>query len=180
MSSPSTSPSSRTLRPRAVTVGKSSQSQEPFRPPCSSRYLPREFTHAFKCCSHAPRWEPRRSTWPAFPPPRVRSNRQAYLFPQPLPPPSSPQFKSAYMKATIERRGTHARRGDGRAGDRVVEDRHGKRRPEAFAGQVAWYRRWPWGRPCWKPIRSKAQAFTGDAFAARGDVCPRILQAEGF
>jgi hypothetical protein len=26
-----------------------------------------EFTHALKCCSHAPRWEPRRSTWPVFP-----------------------------------------------------------------------------------------------------------------
>eukprot|EP00962_Isochrysis_galbana_P048233 scaffold20028_cov106-Isochrysis_galbana.AAC.8 len=40
------------------------QPQEGFYPSCRRRNLPREFSHDLQCYSHAPRWEPRRRTWP--------------------------------------------------------------------------------------------------------------------
>eukprot|EP00962_Isochrysis_galbana_P005595 scaffold1508_cov110-Isochrysis_galbana.AAC.3 len=49
---------------RRLGGGPQPQPQEGFYPSCRRCNLPREFSHDLQCYSLAPRWEPRRRTWP--------------------------------------------------------------------------------------------------------------------
>jgi hypothetical protein len=67
--SPTTRLSSIPPRPTVVMDGMSSTARQALIcPPCCRCYLSRKFSHALQCRSHAPRWEPRRRTWPLLSP----------------------------------------------------------------------------------------------------------------